>query len=39
VADFLAQFPECTILATCRRHQNHGKFDGSIRERCNSPCG
>src|SRR6202166_3580970 len=24
--------PECTILATCRRHQNHGKFNGSIEE-------
>ena len=29
---FLAQFPECFILATCRRHQNHGKFNGSIEE-------
>src|SRR5437763_1427365 len=25
IARFLEQFPECTILATCRRHQNHGK--------------
>ena len=24
--------PNCTILATCRRHQNHGKFNGSIEE-------
>lgn len=24
--------PECTILATCRRHQNHGRFNGSIEE-------
>src|SRR5581483_9301847 len=29
---FLEQFPECMILATCRRHQNHGKFNGSIEE-------
>ena len=32
IAHFLAQFPECMILATCRRHQNHGKFNGSIEE-------
>ena len=29
---FLEQFPDCIILATCRRHQNHGKFNGSIEE-------
>jgi len=29
---FLQENPECTVLATCRRHQNHGKFDGSIPE-------
>jgi 3-dehydroquinate dehydratase/shikimate dehydrogenase len=29
---FLEEFPDCTILATCRRHQNHGKFNGSIEE-------
>ena len=29
---FLEQFPDCTVLATCRRHQNHGKFNGSIEE-------
>jgi len=32
IARFLEQFPDCTILATCRRHQNHGKFNGSIEE-------
>jgi len=32
IARFLAQFPDCMILATCRRHQNHGKFNGSIEE-------
>ncbi|HLJ50921.1 MAG TPA: shikimate dehydrogenase [Bryobacteraceae bacterium] len=29
---FLTAHPECTILATCRRHQNQGKFNGSIEE-------
>jgi 3-dehydroquinate dehydratase/shikimate dehydrogenase len=32
IPHFLEQHPECTILATCRRHQNHGKFNGSIEE-------
>jgi 3-dehydroquinate dehydratase / shikimate dehydrogenase len=32
ISGFLEQFPECTLLATCRRHQNHGKFNGSIEE-------
>jgi 3-dehydroquinate dehydratase/shikimate dehydrogenase len=32
IATFLEQFPECNLLATCRRHQNHGKFNGSIEE-------
>ncbi|HZT31417.1 MAG TPA: shikimate dehydrogenase [Bryobacteraceae bacterium] len=32
IRDFLAQHPECIILATCRRHQNYGKFNGSIEE-------
>ena len=32
ITGFLQQFPECTIIATCRRHQNHGKFNGSIEE-------
>src|ERR1700693_753700 len=30
IAQFLESYPNCTILATCRRHQNHGKFNGSI---------
>jgi 3-dehydroquinate dehydratase/shikimate dehydrogenase len=30
--DFAAQHPDCTLLATCRRHQNHGRFNGSIEE-------
>src|SRR5574340_273893 len=29
---FLDQYPECTVLATCRRHQNAGRFNGSIEE-------
>lgn len=32
IRTFLDEFPECTLLATCRRHQNHGKFNGSIEE-------
>jgi len=32
IRGFLEQFPDCTILATCRRHQNHGRFNGSIEE-------
>src|SRR5512142_1028378 len=30
IEDFLHRHPNCTILATCRRHQNHGRFNGSI---------
>ncbi len=29
---FLEDHPECAVFATCRRHQNHGKFNGSIDE-------
>ncbi|MFN7936372.1 MAG: shikimate dehydrogenase [Bryobacteraceae bacterium] len=32
IKDFLSRYPQCTILATCRRHQNHGHFNGSIEE-------
>ncbi len=32
IADFLKEYPECSILATCRRHQNHGRFNGSIEQ-------
>ena len=32
VAAFLEQFPGCIVLATCRRHQNAGRFNGSIDE-------
>lgn len=29
---FMAKHGECTILATCRRHQNNGHYNGSIEE-------
>ena len=32
IPQFLEQYPDCILLATCRRHQNHGKFNGSIEE-------
>jgi 3-dehydroquinate dehydratase/shikimate dehydrogenase len=32
IADFLRDFPDVFVLATCRRHQNHGRFNGSIEE-------
>lgn len=35
IKGFLEQFSDCTLLATCRRHQNHGKFNGSIEEQLN----
>ena len=30
VETFIHDHPNCTVLATCRRHQNHGRFNGSI---------
>ena len=32
IRKFLARHPDCTILATCRRHQNQGRFNGSVEE-------
>ena len=32
IRKFLAAHPECCILATCRRHQNQGKFNGSVED-------
>src|SRR5580692_11216028 len=32
IRGFLERFPDCIVLATCRRHQNHGRFNGSIEE-------
>src|SRR5579863_6699753 len=29
---FLARHPDCMIQATCRRHQNQGRFNGSVEE-------
>ncbi|HEY3444193.1 MAG TPA: shikimate dehydrogenase [Paludibaculum sp.] len=29
---FLELYPEATVMATCRRHQNHGRYNGSIEE-------
>lgn len=30
--EFLRLHSDCIVLATCRRHQNHGKFNGSVEE-------
>lgn len=35
IREFLKQHSECIILATCRRHQNHGKFNGSVEQQLN----
>ncbi len=32
IRGFLDEFPDTVIAATCRRHQNHGKFNGSIED-------
>src|SRR5579872_3029624 len=32
IRDLLKQHSDCIVLATCRRHQNHGKFNGSIED-------
>ncbi len=32
IRDLLTAHPECTVLATCRRHQNQGRYNGSIEE-------
>ena len=32
IRKFVASRPDCAVLATCRRHQNHGKFNGSIED-------
>jgi 3-dehydroquinate dehydratase/shikimate dehydrogenase len=32
IREFLSLYPDATLLATCRRHQNHGRFNGSIEE-------
>jgi 3-dehydroquinate dehydratase/shikimate dehydrogenase len=32
IREVLKQHAGCIILATCRRHQNHGKFNGSVEQ-------
>lgn len=32
IRQFLSEYPDLNLLATCRRHQNGGKFNGSIEE-------
>jgi 3-dehydroquinate dehydratase/shikimate dehydrogenase len=32
ITKFMEEYPEATLLATCRRHQNGGRFNGSIEE-------
>jgi 3-dehydroquinate dehydratase/shikimate dehydrogenase len=32
IGNFLREHRDCTVLATCRRHQNKGRFNGSIEE-------
>ncbi len=32
IRKFLARHSDCTILATCRRHQNHGHYNGSVEQ-------
>jgi 3-dehydroquinate dehydratase / shikimate dehydrogenase len=32
IQSFRREYPDATILATCRRHQNHGRFNGSIED-------
>ena len=32
IRSLLEEHPECAILATCRRCQNHGRFSGSVEE-------
>jgi 3-dehydroquinate dehydratase/shikimate dehydrogenase len=32
IRKFLKLYPNASILATCRRHQNHGRYNGSIED-------
>jgi len=32
IRSILDHHPGCAILATCRRHQNHGRFNGSVED-------
>jgi 3-dehydroquinate dehydratase/shikimate dehydrogenase len=35
IRDFLNAHPGCSILGTCRRHQNQGRYNGSIEDQIN----
>ena len=30
ISDFVAEYPECRALATCRRQANHGRYAGDV---------
>jgi len=32
IRSLLQRHPDCSVLATCRRQQNHGRFAGSVEE-------
>ncbi|MBV8819653.1 MAG: shikimate dehydrogenase [Acidobacteriaceae bacterium] len=32
IREFVSAHPDCSVLATCRRHQNQGRFNGSVEE-------
>lgn len=32
IRGFLSQSSDCTVMATCRRHQNRGKFNGGVED-------
>lgn len=32
IRELLLEYPDCWVMATCRRHQNHGHYNGSIEE-------
>jgi 3-dehydroquinate dehydratase / shikimate dehydrogenase len=32
IRKIVTEFSDCRILATCRRHQNHGRYNGSVEE-------
>lgn len=32
IRKFLSLYPNACVLATCRRHQNHGRYNGSIED-------
>lgn len=38
IRSFLSDHPDATVLATCRRHQNHGHFNGAIEEQVRILC-